>query len=186
MAVVVCMRPGDKQATPPDLVVVTDRIAGREVNRFQFLVLRLWELPASTFLANPGLAALAPFAAGASEATVGEAMRVLEGIEPDARRVELKVALSMLAGNVFPARDWLGRIPVEILMTSPTYQRILLDGERRLFAGQLQERLGTASTGLIARVSSASEETIQQASKAFARIRDDRELLAALEALLPR
>lgn len=70
-------------------------------------------------------------------------------------------------------------------MTSTTYQRFRLDGERSLFAGMLRERLGPASADLTERVGSASEETIQQASKLYAKIRDDEELVAALQALLP-
>lgn len=183
--VVVCMKPGDKQATPPDVVVVADRFGSWDVGRFRFRVVRLWELSAITFLATPGLAALAPFAAGACEATVEAAIRVLEQVEPESRRLELEVALAVFAGNVFPVRDWLGRIPMEILMTSPTYQRILLDGERKVLARQLRFRLKGEAERFVDRLPRASEASIHQASDLIASMLSAPELMQALDAVLP-
>lgn len=186
LPVVVCMKPDDRQATPRDVITITDRFGPHEVMRFQFQAVRLWELPAITFLATPSLAALAPFAAGASEATVEEAMRVLDGVEPEARGIELKVALAMFAGSVFPARDWSGTIPEEILMTSITYQRLRLKIVRDALAGLLQARLGVDAEPLIARLAGASEDAIDEGMRLLATLRSDKELVAALDALLPR
>lgn len=154
--------------------------------RFQHLVLRLWELPVATFLATAGLAPLAPFAAGATEATVDEAMRALETVEPASRRVELEVALGMLASNVFPGPNWLGRIPTELLMTSTTYQQILVQGERRLLLAQLKARFGVGAARWEPRLPAASEEIIEKAGALVATVRSDDALVAELDALLPR
>lgn len=186
LPVVVCMKPGDRQATPPDVVEITDRFGPHEVMRFRHLVLRLWEVSAATLLATPGLAPLVPLAAGATEATVEAALRVLGSVEPGARRVELEVALSMFAGNVFPARDWLGRIPMELLMTSTTYQQIQLRGKRDLLGSLLKARLGAAAELLVARLSRATEDVVERAGALFATTRSDEELVAALDAVLPR
>lgn len=182
LPVVVCMKPGDRQTTPPDEVTVADRFGSWEVNRFRFRVLRLWELPADTFLATPSLAALAPFGAGASEATVDDAMRALEEVEPASRRDELRVALSLLASNVFPAQDWVGRIPEEILMATSFSLMV----ERNFLARLLRVRLKDDAPRFVSRLSAASEDAIQQAGSLVATIHSDPELIAALDALLPR
>lgn len=182
LPVVLCLKPGDRQAKPPDQVTVVDGFGSWEVNRFRFLVVRLWELPASVFLATPALAALAPFAAGASEATVDRAMRVIEGVEPETRRWELKAALALLASNVFPTKDWVGRIPLEILMAT-SFSLIV---ERNFLARLLQVRLKEDAAGFVARLSTAPEEAIEQAGSLVATVHSDPELIAALDALLPR
>lgn len=111
---------------------------------------------------------------------------MLERAGPPARRVEPEVALSMLAGNVFPGRDWLGTIPTELLMTSTTYQQIQLRCKRDLIGSQLKDRLGAAAELLVARLPQATESVLARVGSLVATMRSDEELVAALDALLPR
>lgn len=192
LSVVLCMKPG---GAPEDRLEV--RFGDLEVVRFGFVLVRLWELSQESLLATPSLAPLAVFAAGASEATAERAMATLQAIEPRERRVELQVALALLAGNVFPTRSWLAMIPKEILMESTTYQQILAEGETRgeargrligersLLWLLLEERLPAEAARFRERLERCSEEELERAARLVARLTEPGALASALDALLP-
>ena len=196
LSVLVIMKQGESQGPPVNEAAW--RFGPLAVNRFRFHTVCLWNYPVQDLLSVPSLAPFAPFAAGATEESVDEAMRRLEQVEPEARRVELRVALALLAGNVFPARPWLDTIPRELLMTSTTYQQIQAECEARgeargraeerarLLSTLLRARLHERAQPLIARLDGCSAEVATRAAELAGAPTTEEELLAALEALLPR
>jgi len=189
LSVLICLKPGSKQGEPRPVYEVS--LLGRRPIRFEFELVKVWELEAADLLARvrPGLLPLLPFASGSSEAEVDRAMQALAAVEPRRRRSELQVALATFAGNTFPQTSWLARIPREILMESTTYQEILAEGQRegqrKLLVVQLQERLGDAASPFVARLATADEVLLTTVAKLLARKRVDAELKEALDAALP-
>jgi len=186
--VVVCLKPGNKQGAPR--AWYEEHVGGRRVLRFDFRVIRLWELHVDELLAGQrGLLPFVPYAEGATEAHVDAAMRALEQVDPEKTRADLQGTLATYAGNVFPDVNWIARIPRELLMKSTAWKEIgaefELEGQRKTAALQIETRLGSAASGFVARLSGCNEASLNEVARLLVTTRDDDELANALDALLP-
>lgn len=192
-SVVICLKPGQKQGAPRGLYERVVR--GRRTVRFEFDVIRVWELRVDDVLdgGKLGLLPFIPFMAGATTDHVEHAMSTLASVEPAQRRGDLQGALAAFANNIFPDVDWAARIPEELLMALSIYERIHqriqerceVTGQRKLLTVQLQERLGNQAPTLVARLELAPVDVLTQAAKLLAGRHTDEALLKALDDVLP-
>jgi len=190
-SLVICLKPGNKQGEPKDYYERT--VGGRRAVRFEFDVVRVWDLNADDLLrdAKPGLLPLIPYAEGTSKVHVERALDALAKIKPEHRRAELQAALTVFADNVFPDVDWGARMPEELLMGSTIYQRGEaageLAGQRKTLARLLTKRVGETAGTVVARLQLADEPTLDSAADLLAeKLSDDELLLRLNELLLPR
>ncbi len=185
LSLVICLEPGNKQGPPRRSY--ERRVRGQLVVRFAFELVALWRVPPERLLdpTRPGLLPLVPYAARASEQHVEQALAVLERVEPEERRTELQAALSVFADNVFPEIDWVGRIPMEALMTSKLWERATEAGMREGFGRQLVRRLGDRGEALRPRLDQASGAVLERIGDLLVDSWRDEELLAELDRLLP-
>ncbi len=185
-SLVVCLKPGNKQGEPKNSYERV--VAGRRAVRFDFDVVKVWELNGDDLLrgAKPGLLPLVPYAEGSSRGHVEQALDALAQIEPEHRRGELQSALVAFAENVFPDVDWAARMPEELLMGSTIYQRGEVSGQRKLLVLQLRKRFGEHAEPLVTGTQLADEGTLMQAGELFAERLSDEVLLARLHQLLPK
>jgi hypothetical protein len=126
----------NRRGRPVGLYAPPAREGGSRV-RFEYPVVRLWEVAAEEILASsPGLIPLVPFARGASVEVVERAFRALDRVRPRRRRTALQGALALFASNVFPRRKWLERIDEEVAMKFP-----LLDELEKKIKKELKTKL---------------------------------------------
>jgi hypothetical protein len=204
-SVVICLKPGQKQGAPRGLYEHVVR--GRRTVRFEFDVIRVWELRVDEVLdaGKLGLLPFVPFMAGVTTKHVEHAMATLASVEPGQRRGDLQGALAVFANNIFPDVDWAARIPEELLMALSFYERIYervhqqiqerceaaghaageVTGQRKLLTVLLQERLGDRALPLLARLQVASVDVLTQAAKLLAGRHTDDALVQALSEVLP-
>ncbi|MEZ6189182.1 MAG: hypothetical protein R3F62_29800 [Planctomycetota bacterium] len=186
---VICLKPGKKQGEPR--TTYERRVGERVALRFEFDVVKVWELRADDLLrdAKPGLLPLVPYADGTSKGHVERALEALGRIDPEHRRGELQAALTVFADNVFPDENWAARMPEELLMGSTIYQRGEaageLAGKRTLLARQLAKRLAERAQPLLPRLQRADLTTLDTAADLLAERLSDDELLAQLDQALP-
>lgn len=159
-----------------------------EALRFRYRVVCAWDYTAAGLLAGPrGLLPLVPFTRDARPADVDRALAALGRVRNRTRAAELRVALCVFAGNVFPSVDWFARIPGEDCMRSTTYDRIVqegrLKGQGELVATLLRDRLGSEATRFVEALAAADEERVVAIGRAIAQHPSRATLLAALEAL---
>lgn len=188
-SLVICLKPGAKQGDPRSHY--ERRVGTRRALRFEFDVVKVWELSADALLrdAKPGLLPLVPYACGTSKAHVERALDALSKVDPEQRRGELQSALTVFADNVFPDENWAARMPEELLMGSTIYQRGEaageLAGKRGLLARLLTKRLAERAQGLLPRLQRADLPTLDAAGDVVAERLSDEELLARLDVVLP-
>jgi flagellar biosynthesis/type III secretory pathway protein FliH len=128
-------------------------------------VIKLWERSPDE-LRRLGLLPLMPFARGVGPEEVRQAQEELGAVEPEDTQAELQAILALFAGNVFPAIDWLARIPREIVMKSTVFDRLeamgrakgLAEGEAKgLAAGKAEGKAEAIVNVLEARFGSVPE-----------------------------
>jgi hypothetical protein len=185
-SLVICLEPGNKQGEPKDYYERT--VGGRRAVRFEFDVVKVWELKADDLLrdAKPGLLPLVPYAGGTSKVHVEKAMDSLARIEPEDRRGELQAALVAFAGNVFPDVAWGARMPEELLMGSTIYQRGEVSGQRKTLTRWIRKRFPGEADSLVARLELADEPGLDHVADLLAERLSDDELLGKLEQILPK
>jgi len=185
-SLVICLKPGNKQGEPKDFY---ERLVGaRRAVRFEFDVVKVWELKADDLLrdAKPGLLPLVPYARGTSKGHVERALDALARIDPEHRRAELQAALTVFADNVFPDVDWGARMPEELLMGSTIYQRGEAAGQRKTLTRWLRKWFPERADSLVARLELASESVVDDVADLVAERLSDEQLLAKLDDLLPK
>ncbi len=173
--------------------------------RFDFAVIRAWEdLGAEALLRGDadGLLPLLPYAGGATEERVDEAMNRLARVEPIERRAELQTALAVFAGDVFPDVRWIDRIPEEVLMKSTTIDTLRQrareqgleqgleqgreEGRLEVLAGLIERRLGASVRAtLMPRLRGRPADVLDRVLTLLAVPRSDEALAAELAELLP-
>jgi hypothetical protein len=96
-------------------------------------------------------------------------------------------------GECLPGVDWVARIPKERLMESATFREITAEaerkgreeGERRVLALQLQERLGPDAERLTHRLALCTPDALDDVAKLLVSTKLEPDLLQTLEQLLP-
>jgi len=187
LPVVLVLKKGHGRTTMEPWEVVESKAFGAVVEAFRFVVIKLWEVPSSEAVARGPLIALPllPLTRDASEDMVHAGFSRLWKSK-DARRDALVMTLAINSSQVFPARDWLARIPLETQMKWPALEQIMTRGKRELVAELLRDRFDArTAASLVARLELAVERKITRASKLIASTQDDDALLAALRKLLP-
>ena len=182
----IVLQEGDKQGEPRAQFEVPGVLS------FTFDLLCVWrDLDARELIAqrNVSLLPLLPFARGASEGSVGEAMEILAQ-QPRTRGVELQAALVTFAGRVFPAVSWADRIPEEILMESTIFTRGIAKGRVDMVARLLRYRLSEgkavdAVEALVTMLPRCSDEVLDQISLLVIDKKKE-DLLAAVEDLISK
>jgi len=105
--------------------------------RYCFRVLRLRDLPAERFLADPALAALVPFSREVEDAHLLQAREVIRTQARPVEVPELLAALYIIAGRCFDADHVRTLLWSQAVMESTTYQEIEARGyERGLTRGE--------------------------------------------------
>jgi len=131
----------------PDEPVFRVMVRGREVNRWQFDCVRLWEIEAQAALAQglPGLAVLVPLMKGATLGRIEQAARQIETTAPEAQQADLLALLHAFAGGKYTIKQLERIIGRDRLMESTVYQWGLTEGlAKGEAAGLIKGQLATA------------------------------------------
>jgi predicted transposase YdaD len=172
-SVVVLLRPTARPLQSPFRIVWGDR----EVLRYGFDVVRLWEQPQEAVLdvAEPRLWPLAPLLAGATVATTAAVAERLAGAAlPLAERRELLGLLGVLAGLRLPrevVEQALRRNPmVRDIIQESSFAQLLLEegrqegrqeGQRETVRMLLESRFGPLESNVLSALEAADEPTLQ-------------------------
>jgi predicted transposase YdaD len=114
----------------PEEPVFRVMVRGREVNRWQFDCVRLWEMEAQAALAQglPGLAVLVPLMKGVTLGRIEQAARQIETVGAEAQQADLLALLHAFAGGKYTIEQLERIIGRDRLMESTVYQWGLTEG----------------------------------------------------------
>jgi predicted transposase YdaD len=114
----------------PEEPVFRVMVRGREVNRWRFDCVRMWEIEAQAALDQglPGLAVLVPLMKGVSLGRIEQAARQIETTVPDAQQADLLALWHAFAGGKYTVEQLERIIGKERLMESTVYQWGLAEG----------------------------------------------------------
>jgi predicted transposase/invertase (TIGR01784 family) len=145
-----------------------------ENTRHQFEVIRLWEQPASIFLASQGLYPFASLAQTDEPESILRAVAAkIEDIEPQKVQADLAATTSILAGLVLDKNLVKQILRRDIMRESVIYQDILAEGEiksegkwrieeaRGLVIRLLTRKLGNVSPSLLAKIEALPLERVE-------------------------
>ena len=129
-AVVYLFPPG-----PPEDPVFRVTLGGKEINRWNFQVVRLWDVEATAALAqgSPGLVALTPLMRGGSDwDLLTRAVRRVEEALPGDPMSEAESVLLYLAGRHYTFQEILLVVGRKRMIQSSVWNESQLEAERRL------------------------------------------------------
>lgn len=105
-------------------------LEGREINRWQFGCVRLWEIDAEGALSQglPGLAALLPLMKGSRFEHIAQAVRQIEAKAPPEQRSDLLAILRVFGESKYSIDQLKRVIPRERIMESSIYREGRAEG----------------------------------------------------------
>lgn len=124
---------------PPGPLAFTLRLRGRELNRWGFEALHLWELPAGLALSQgPGVMALMPLMQGHDLPLLEEAARRIQAEARPSEQPDLLAILRLLSERRYTQAQLARLVTNEVLMESGLWSQAVTQGKA---LGRVEERL---------------------------------------------